>query len=124
MPKLYAGRRPVDFDDYRDKVVASLCRPGYAKSFSLTTRTNHDVAEARLSDVSVAALVIMGERDPDFPDPSDEAGWVAEALKAAVVMVPDAGRYPQSQQPELTTAAILSFLEALDLTAADQEIIR
>src|SRR5450755_4320218 len=48
LPKLYAGKRPTDFDEYRDKIVASLRRPGYAKAFSLTTRTNHDPAEARL----------------------------------------------------------------------------
>jgi hypothetical protein len=42
MPKLYAGQRPSDFDEYRDRVVASLRRPGYAKAFSLTTRTSHD----------------------------------------------------------------------------------
>ena len=34
LPKLYAGRRPADFGEYRDQVVASLRRPGYAKAFS------------------------------------------------------------------------------------------
>ena len=29
-PKLYAGRRPGDFEEYRETVVASLRRPGYA----------------------------------------------------------------------------------------------
>src|SRR5437868_6775340 len=38
LPKLYAGQRPADFEEYRGKVVASLRRPSYAKSFSLTTR--------------------------------------------------------------------------------------
>src|SRR5208337_4689814 len=42
LPKLYAGRRPADFSAYRDQVVASLRRPGYAKAFSRTTRTSHD----------------------------------------------------------------------------------
>ena len=42
LPKLYAGRRPADFDEYRDRVVASLRRPGHAKAFSRTTRTSHD----------------------------------------------------------------------------------
>jgi pimeloyl-ACP methyl ester carboxylesterase len=66
----------------------------------------------------------MGERDPDFPDPSEEATWIAEALDASVVMVPEAGHYPQSQQPELTTAAVLSFLTALNLSTGNQEKIR
>lgn len=114
MPKLYAGQRPADFAEYRDRVVASLRRPGYAKAFSLTTRTNHDPAEARLADVSGPTLVLMGERDPDFPDPKGEAAWIAQALRGEVVMVPEAGHYPQSQQPEVTTAAVLGFLASVN----------
>ena len=53
----------------------------------------------------------MGEQDPDFPDPRAEADWISHILHAAVVMVPDAGHYPQSQQPEITTSAVLDFLE-------------
>jgi len=124
MPKLYAGHRPDDFDEYRDTVVASLRRPGYAKAFSLTTRTNHDRAEARLTDVSSPTVVIMGERDPDFPDPSEEARWIAETLNASVVMVPEAGHYPQSQQSGLTAEAILSFLATLKLGSGNQERVR
>jgi pimeloyl-ACP methyl ester carboxylesterase len=29
-------------------------------------------------------------------------------------MVPDAGHYPQSQQPDITTKAVLSFLDEVD----------
>jgi pimeloyl-ACP methyl ester carboxylesterase len=52
----------------------------------------------------------MGEQDPDFPDPRAEAEWISHALHARVVMVPDAGHYPQSQQPEITTSAVQGFL--------------
>lgn len=110
LPKLYAGRRPPDFDEYRDRVVASLRRPGYAKAFSLTTRTSHDPAEARLRDVSQPTLVVMGEQDPDFPNPRAEADWIGQTLHADVVMVPEAGHYPQSQRPDLTTNAVVGFL--------------
>jgi pimeloyl-ACP methyl ester carboxylesterase len=114
MPKLYAGQRPEDFEDYRKHVVASLRRPGYAKAFSLTTRTDHTPAEARLADVSAPALVVMGDQDPDFPDPRAEADWIAQALDAEVVMVEEAGHYPQSQRPEITTAAIVGFLSTVN----------
>ena len=113
LPKLYAGRRPADFGEYRDQVVASLRRPGYAKAFSATTRTSHDPAEARLADVTAPALVVMGEQDPDFPDPQAEADWIARALRAQVVIVPEAGHYPQSQRPDITTGAVLRFLESV-----------
>jgi len=117
MPKLYAGQRPADFDNYRARVVAQLRRPGYAKAFSLTTRTSHDESEARLTAVSAPTLVLMGEKDPDFPDPKAEADWIGDTLSAEVVMVPDAGHYPQSQRPDITTDAVLRFLETVDARA-------
>ena len=111
MPTLYKGKKPADFEQYRAKVVASLKRPGYGKAFSLTTRqTSHAPAEARLGDVTAPAIVIMGDSDPDFKDPAGEATWIGEKLNAQVVMVADAGHYPQSQQPEITTPAVLGFL--------------
>jgi pimeloyl-ACP methyl ester carboxylesterase len=114
LPTLYAGRRPGDFDEYRTSVIAALRRPGYAAAFSRTIRqTDHAPAEAQLHAVDVPVLVVMGERDPDFADPADEARWIGEALRADVVMVPEAGHYPQSQQPELTTAAVEAFLSRL-----------
>jgi pimeloyl-ACP methyl ester carboxylesterase len=113
LPKLYAGRKPADFGEYCDQVVASLRRPGYAKAFSRTTCISHDPAEARLADVTAPVLVVMGEQDPDFPDPRAEADWIARALRGRVVMVPEAGHYPQSQRPDITTGAVLRFLESV-----------
>ena len=114
MPTLYAGRKPVDFDEYRTRVVASLRRPAYGKAFSLTTRqTDHAPAEARLGGVTAPVLVIMGERDPDFKDPAAEARFIGETLDGEVVMVAEAGHYPQSQQPEITATAVLGFLKTM-----------
>jgi pimeloyl-ACP methyl ester carboxylesterase len=110
MPKLYAGQRPTDFDTYRSQVIASIRRPGHAKAFSLTTRTSHAEAEASLAAVSTPTLVVMGEQDPDFPDPRAEADWIAQALGGEVVMVPEAGHYPQSQRADITTPAIVAFV--------------
>jgi len=110
LPKLYAGQRPDDFEAYRSEVVASLRRPGRAKAFSLTTRTNHDPAERRLADVTAPALVVMGEKDPDFPDPEAEANWIAMTLAGDVVLVPEAGHYPHAQRPELVGPAVVGFV--------------
>lgn len=114
MPTLYSGRKPDDFDAYRTDVIASLKRKPYGKAFSLTTQqTDHDPAEAKLPAVTAPAIVIMGDKDPDFKDPAAEAAFVGEALGAEVVMVADAGHYPQSQQPQVTADAILRFLATL-----------
>jgi pimeloyl-ACP methyl ester carboxylesterase len=113
LPKLYAGKRPEDFDAYRDQVIAAIHRPGHAKAFSRTTHTNHDPAEALLGKVAARTLVVMGEQDPDFPDPKAEADWIRATLHADVVMVPEAGHYPQSQRPDITGNALLGFLKSL-----------
>jgi pimeloyl-ACP methyl ester carboxylesterase len=111
MSVLYAGRKPVDFAEYRRAVHTALRRPSYGKAFSATTRqTDHAPAEAALPRVTAPALVVMGDRDPDFRDPAGEARWIGEALHAPVVLVEDAGHYPQAQQPEATAAAVLPFL--------------
>jgi pimeloyl-ACP methyl ester carboxylesterase len=114
LPKLYVGRRPDDFEEHRTQVIANLHKPGHARAFSRTTRTRHDPAEARLGEVKAPTLVIMGEQDPDFPDPKAEAAWIGETLHAEVVMVPESGHYPQSQRPELVTDAMRHFLTNLN----------
>jgi pimeloyl-ACP methyl ester carboxylesterase len=117
LPRLYAGRRPADFEAYRARVVESLRLPGHAGAFSRTTHTTHKPAEARLSDVKAPTLVVMGELDPDFPNPKAEAEWIATTLRGEAVMVPEAGHYPQSQRPDLVAPAILRFLATLDRRA-------
>ena len=113
LPKLFAGRKPADFDAYRAEVIRNLRKPGYAKAFSLTTRTTHKTAAACLAGVKAPALVLMGEQDPDFAKPREEAEWIGGVLHAEVIMVPEAGHYPQSQRPDVTTGAVLRFLDGL-----------
>ncbi len=110
LPTIYKGQTPADHREYLATVDFALRRPGYAKAFSQTTRTSHAPAEAALSRVNAPTLILMGELDPDFPKPSDEAAWIAEHLPARVVMVADAGHYPQSQRVDVVAPAVTSFL--------------
>ena len=111
--RLYPGRPPADLNEHRARIRASLRRPGRAKAFQLTTHTSHAPAEARLGDVTAPTLVVMGGRDPDFADPTAEAQFIGDTLHAEVLMVPDAGHYPQAEYPEVVTPAVLSFLAGL-----------
>lgn len=113
LPKLYAGARPDDFAQYRAAVSEAMKRPGYAKAFSLTTRTRHDAAEQALPSVTAPTLIVMGEQDPDFPDPAREASWIKDQLSGDVLMVPQAGHYPQSQRPDLVGPAVAAFAAQL-----------
>lgn len=108
--RLYPGRAPADLAAHRARIRESLRRPGHWQAFLATTHTSHAPVEARLGEVRAPTLVVMGSRDPDFPDPAAEARRVADRLAGRAVIVPGAGHYPQAEYPEIVTPAILEFL--------------
>ena len=115
--KLFPGRPPADLREHRAQIRASMRKPGHARAFRATTHTSHAPAEARLDDVDTPTLVVMGARDPDFPDPEAEAHIVADRLRGKALIVPDAGHYPQVEYPEVVTPAVVDFLHDLELRA-------
>jgi pimeloyl-ACP methyl ester carboxylesterase len=117
LPGLYAGRKPADQARFAAAANAAMRRKGYATAFSKTSHLSHAPAEAALPGVHTPVLVVMGELDPDFPKPADEAAWIADLLEAEVLMVPESGHYPQSQRPEIVNPAIVAFLAKQQLKA-------
>lgn len=107
---LFGDRRPADHDAHVERALAQLRRPGRWRAFQATTRTSHAPATAVLDEVRVPTLVVMGDKDRDFPDPEAEARWVADALGGEHVMVPGAGHYPMGEQPDVVLAAMLPLL--------------
>jgi pimeloyl-ACP methyl ester carboxylesterase len=67
----------------------------------------------RAAGYRVACTDLRGHGDSDatFPSYGDEE--TAGDVRAQVVMVPEAGHYPQSQQPEITAGPVLRFLAAV-----------
>ncbi len=112
LPKLYPGRKPDDLAAHLADIDASMRRPGHGKAFVATTRTSHAPAEERLHSITdTPTLVLMGEHDPDFPDPRAEAAWIADQIPAEVVLVPDAGHYPQVEYPDSVNPTLITFAE-------------
>jgi pimeloyl-ACP methyl ester carboxylesterase len=68
------------------------------------------VCEARMGEVRTPALVLMGSKDPDFPDPAAEADLVASRIGGKVTMIDGAGHYPHSEFPAETAAAVIAFV--------------
>lgn len=101
---------PADQAEHTAAVHAALRRPGRWRAFQLTAAGSHDPAEAALSHVRARTLVIMGEKDADWPDPAAEAAWVGEQLRGEVRMIPDAGHYPMAEQADAVLAELLPFL--------------
>lgn len=107
---LYPARHDAEFDVHFAEVAENLRRPGHWDAFHETTHTSHAPVQARLGEVHAPTLVVMGGKDPDFPDSSVEARWVAERLHGEVLMVPDAGHYPQAEFPEIVSPAVVEFV--------------
>jgi pimeloyl-ACP methyl ester carboxylesterase len=51
-----------------------------------------------------------------WPDPAAEARFIAGALSADVLMVPDAGHYPQAEYPERVNPAVVAFAQRVHPT--------
>jgi pimeloyl-ACP methyl ester carboxylesterase len=110
---LYPTRRDAEYEAHVSEVLEHLRKPGHWEAFYKTTQTSHDPAEARLDEVHVPTLVVMGEKDPDFPDPAIEARWIADRLNGEVLMVPGAGHYPQAEFAELVSPAVVEFVRRI-----------
>lgn len=68
---------------------------------------------AILERSTVPALVVMGNKDPDFADAVEEARMLAEKLDAETMIVTGAGHYPHVEMVELVAPRILAFLDGL-----------
>lgn len=108
--KLYPGPRPVDLDAYSAELAAVLAQPGRMRALRALAANTHAESGARLADVAVPTLVVMGSADPDFPDPAAEAAAIAGATRGEVVMVDGSGHYPQADQPDVVADAVLDFV--------------
>ena len=116
-PAYYPTRRGADFEAHRAEVAENLRRPGHWEAFHKTTHTSHAPAEERLGDVRAPTLVVMGDKDPDFPNPQAEADWIAERLGGEVLMVRGAGHYPQAEFPEVVSPAVTEFMRRVTKAA-------
>jgi pimeloyl-ACP methyl ester carboxylesterase len=107
-------KRPSDFDEHMAKLKANLREPsrhGVIKAYLL--EQTHREAEARLGQVDVPSLVIMGTGDVDWPDPAAEARWIQAQLGSEVMMLDGAGHHPHVEYPEEIAQAVAAFASRL-----------
>ncbi|MGI5177560.1 alpha/beta fold hydrolase [Dactylosporangium sp. CA-152071] len=107
---LFKTRKPANHKAERAALSASLAEPGRMAALRAMFAADVSVCEARMGEVRTAALVLMGTKDPDFPDPAAEAALVASRIGATVTMIDGAGHYPHSEFPAEIASAVLAFL--------------
>jgi pimeloyl-ACP methyl ester carboxylesterase len=107
---LFPTQKPPDFEAYLDALTANLSEPGRFDAVRAFPSAPRQPWTERLPRVTVPALVMMGTKDPDFPDPAAEARYLADRIKGRLAMIEDAGHYPQTEMPDATAQAVLEFL--------------
>lgn len=107
---LYPTRKPADFDDYRRRLHANLSEPGRFDAVKAMIDEPRAASAQRLDRVQAPTLVLMGSKDPDFPDPVAEAKFIAEALSGDYRIIESAGHYPHVEMPAETVPLMQRFL--------------
>ncbi|MFC0030940.1 alpha/beta fold hydrolase [Micromonospora chaiyaphumensis] len=106
---LFPCGRPADDAAYRKEMVAKLRGRMAAVRGVVAPVEPHWTAQART--VRQPVLVLMGTKDPDFPDPGAEARAARRHFTTAEArMIADSGHYPHADQPDATAADLIEFL--------------
>lgn len=108
--KLYPKSTPKDFDEYLAALRSNLSERGRLRALRRMMFESKSRVEARLAQVHSPVLVLMGTRDPDFPDPRAEAMLVSGRTNGRFLMFEGVGHYPHAEVPELVVPALLDFL--------------
>lgn len=92
-----------------------LTRPGRWAAFQATLAgADHSVVGPWISKVKAPVLVIMGDKDPDWSKPLEEAKWVeSNFTDAESVIVPGAGHAPMLESPAVVGESVLKYLNRL-----------
>ncbi len=110
---LFPARKPADHAEAKAALAANLREPGRMDALRTMVGLSKADTEAIVAGSRVPALVVMGTRDPDFPDASAEARWLGRALGTEPLIIEGAGHYPHLEMPERVAPPLLAFLSRL-----------
>jgi pimeloyl-ACP methyl ester carboxylesterase len=108
---LFPSHKPADFQDYLKQLRENLSEKGRFDAVKRLGSSSRRPSAERLKKVKAPTLVIMGTKDPDFPDPAVEGRIVADQIGGSLELVEGSGHYPQTEMPEKTTSIIIDFFK-------------
>lgn len=100
----------ADLGKVRAAIIENLREPGRMAALRTIIGLSKADTTALLPRSRVPALVVMGSRDPDFPDAEAESQWLATQLHGDSLMIDGAGHYPHTEMPERIAPELLSFV--------------
>ena len=108
---LFPSHKPADFHDYLKQLRKNLSERGRFDAVKRLGSSSRQPSAERLQRVKAPTLVIMGTKDPDYPDPAAEGRIVADQIGAALALIEGSGHYPQTEMPEKTAPIVIDFLK-------------
>ncbi len=99
---LYPNFKPSDLESHSDFLKQNLKEEGRLSALRSMLFAEKKECESRIKSVKSKVLILMGSEDPDFPNPEEEAKWIASEMNASYVMYPGAGHYPYKEDPSKT----------------------
>jgi len=104
---------PADQEANRAAVADNLAEPGRMKAVRGMLRATKAGVAARIDQLKVPSLVLMGSNDPDYDDPAAEGRILTELLPGDVelAMIDGTGHYPQIERPEQTLRLVRAYLD-------------
>ena len=107
---LHAGRTPEGHREQKKRIFRML-RPADRYRAIVRTITSPRVTVSPTEGLRARAVVVMGEKDPDWKDPEVEAEWASSVVDGSVVMVSECGHYAQSQRPDVVVPVLKELLD-------------
>ena len=111
---IYPSHKPLDYQEYINRLTLNLKQPGRFDASNAFGNASLEPAEERLGKIQAPTLIIMGTKDPDFPDPVAEGKYLAQQTGGRLELIEGAGHYPQTEMPEQTVPPIINFLRHVD----------
>jgi pimeloyl-ACP methyl ester carboxylesterase len=107
---LFPTHKPADQGQVKTAITENLHEPGRMAALRAMVVLSEADTAAIVPQSRVPALVVMGTRDPDFPDATAEARLLASELHAESLIIDGAGHYPHTEMPERVAPKLLSFI--------------
>ncbi len=107
--------KPADYKEQTARMRAMLQEPGRLKALRAMFSDYGADLDNRLARMKQPTLILMGEKDPDFPNPAKETEEYAKRMRATkptIVVVAGAGHHPQAQVPDQVGKLVLDFIKA------------
>ena len=108
---LFPTRKPPDQKQIKAALTRNLQEPARMAALETMVKLTKADTAAIVPASRVPALVVMGTRDPDFPDAVAEAHWLAAQLQADSLIIDGAGHYPHTEMPERVGPKLLAFIQ-------------